>query len=172
MISFNIIMNYYSNLTSEFLFQSFMQTNDYLFTKYNIDRAPIKEITLESQYEYLYRSVVEKTNYEVQFNNQWIVDSFKVLTTIHHINARIVDIKKEAEEITHILIQEDACLSLSLHGKLGWHVTPIGYHSEFFTVNQGDYYLLGQDFMNIKEIGNADDIGDGILFQKRQGTIE
>lgn len=166
MIAFNVIMNYYTNLGSDSLFRSFMETNDSLFTAYGIDRAPLNKLSLELQYEYLYKQIVLKTSGKVQFNNRHIAESFTKLVNDHFIITRIVDIKSEVENIKQILIQDEACLSLSLNGTFGWHATPIAYDNEFYTVHGGSYVALGQDFLNIKAVFQANDVGDGVLFQK------
>ena len=168
MISFNIIMNYYSGLCSDTLFQYFIQANDNLFTKYGIDKPSSNGYTLEQQYVYLYESVVHNSNGALQFSNEYIENAFKSMTKEYQVRTRMVDIKAESENIKETLIQEEACLSLSMFGNaFGWHATPIAYDNEFYTVYTGNYVLLGQDFMAVKAIFNADDIGDGILFTRK-----
>ena len=168
MISFNIIMNYYSGLCSDTLFQYFIQANDNLFTKYGIDKPSSNGYTLEQQYVYLYESVVHNSNGALQFSNEYIENAFKSLTKEYQVRTRMVDIKAESENIKETLIQEEACLSLSMFGNaFGWHATPIAYDNEFYTVYTGNYVSLGQDFMAVKAIFNADDIGDGILFTRK-----
>jgi hypothetical protein len=171
MISFNIIFNYYSGLDSDYLFNYFLQVNDGLFSKYNIDKDSLAGLSPECKYVYLYYAVAKASNGNEQFSNEYIANSFTSLIDSYIGDTKMVDIKKEANEIRNILINEEACLSLSCkltdsQGLLQWHATPIAFDTEFYKVDNGNYILLGHDFMNIKNIFPIIDIGDGILFRK------
>lgn len=171
MISFNIIFNYYTGLDSDYLIEYFLKQNDNLYSDYGISKEDVVNISLEQQYVNLYKSVAQATCGKIQFSNECIAVSFKKLTDQYSIRTRMVDIKKESETLREILINSEACLSLTLHGSFGVHVTPIGYDtdSEFYTVHNGCIIRLGTNFMNIWKcslFNNVTDIGDGILFQR------
>ena len=167
MISYSIILNYYSQLTGNEIFKFFLDERDELFKIYKIDKSELVGLSLEYQYVYLLNKVGQKEN----INNEYIANSLKFLNERFQIETYIVDIKKCEEELRHILMTEEACLSLSCYcpnekNDLQWHTTPIGYNIEFHTIKNGEIILLGQDFRNIKQVFNATDIGDGILFRK------
>lgn len=93
------------------MFDYFLQTNDGLFTKYNIDRNLLKGLSPECKYVQLYRFVAHASNLKEQFSNGYIVNSFKSLTNQYNVDIKTIDIKKEAKTIADILISEEACLS-------------------------------------------------------------
>lgn len=172
MISYSIIFNYYSDLTADQIFQHFLDLKNDLFTKYNIDRNAFRGLSLECQYVLLYFFVAKASDGQEQFSNEYIEITLRSLADTFQVDTKRVDIKKEAEYLRTTLISEEACLSLSCkimnsHNQLQWHATPIAFDTEFYTIHNGNYISLGQDFMNIKEVFNANDIGDGILFKKR-----
>ena len=172
MISYSIILNYYSSLTADQIFKSFLELKDDLFNKYSIDRNAFKGLSLECQFVLLYFFVAKASNGQEQFSNAYIESTLKPIADSFQVDTKWVDIKEDAECLKNILTNEEACLSLSctvtnLQGQLQWHATPIAFDTEFYTVHNGNYLSLGQDFMNIKQVLNANDVGDGILFQKR-----
>lgn len=172
MISYSIILNYYSDLTADQIFESFLNTKEDLFIKYQIDRDLSKGMSLECQYVYLYSCVLKASNYTEQFSNEYIKDALSPLAQRYSVNTKMVDIKREVSELKETLVSEEACLSLSCEvpkdGGFQWHATPIAYDKEFYTVVNGSFISLGQDFMTIKEVFQARDIGDGILFNRPQ----
>jgi hypothetical protein len=166
-ISPTIILNSLTGLTSNELINIFLRKEDHLFSDYAIDKGIINNLSAECSFIYLYYSVVNKTNGQLQFNNEYIANSFQELALIYGISMERIDVNGDFDRIDGILKNEKAFLSLSYFIRnIGWHAVPIGYDNGYYAVNaiSGTYRDFGPNLDNVNTIDDIESIGDGILF--------
>ncbi|MCS6283695.1 MAG: hypothetical protein HUM72_24535 [Dolichospermum sp.] len=169
-ISLCVIFNYFDNADINDIINIFLKKNDPKIIAYNLDRTLFsgQAISPECKYVLLNYAIVNASNGLDQFNNQSMINSFQDYVGSKNLITELVYPSSEYQRIKEKLMQDDACLSLALHGSNWVHVIPIGYFKEFFTVDKGQLFTLGQDFNNsILKLFRATHFGDGILVYKQ-----
>jgi len=168
-ISSNIILNYFTGISSDELIRCFLKKEDRLFSDYGIDKQLLSHLSPECSFIYFYYSIVKVTNGGIQFSNEFITNSFRDLAVQHGISMERIEVKGKLDTIGETLKTKEAFLSLSYEiANLGWHATPIGYENEYYAVDarSGSYHNFGQNIHDLYSIDDIKDIGDGILFIK------
>lgn len=169
-ISFIIIIYYYTSISSDELFIHFLDKHDKEIKSMSNNDINIGCLTQEEIYIALSKSIFALSSEKIQFNNAYLLSKFQDLIKFYDIEARIVNFQREISTIESVLKTKEAFATITLHFESDVHVVPIGWDKEFYAINHGNVINIGNSILLILDKLNFTSLGDGVLFYKKEIT--